>query len=74
MDVYAAQLLGSSQAHDVFYINPTILVGHFLRFDFTNGLTMAPQAAFKSYVQTVVTQYANEPTILVRLFYFFILF
>ncbi|KAJ7301608.1 family 5 glycoside hydrolase, partial [Mycena albidolilacea] len=28
-------------------------------------------AAIKSYVQTVVIQYANEPTILVRLFYFF---
>ncbi|KAJ7696859.1 hypothetical protein B0H14DRAFT_3656463 [Mycena olivaceomarginata] len=47
MDVYAAQLLGSGQPHDVVYINPTIL------------------AAIKSYVQTVVTQYANEPTILV---------
>ncbi|KAJ7788340.1 hypothetical protein B0H14DRAFT_2214221, partial [Mycena olivaceomarginata] len=44
MDVYAAQLLSSSQPHDVFSINPTIL------------------AAFKSYIQTVVTQYANEPT------------
>ncbi|KAJ7859651.1 glycoside hydrolase [Mycena olivaceomarginata] len=46
MDVYAAQLLGSGQPHDVFYTNPTII------------------AAFKSYVQTVVTRYANEPTIL----------
>jgi hypothetical protein len=46
----------------------------YLRFDFTNGLIMALQAAFKSYVQTVVTRYANEPTILVRLFYFYILF
>ncbi|KAJ7458495.1 CEL4a mannanase [Mycena latifolia] len=46
MDVYAAQLLGSGQTHDVFYTNPTII------------------AAFKTYVQAVVTRYANEPTIM----------
>jgi len=46
MDVYAAQLLGSGQFHDVFYTNPTII------------------AVFKTYVQTIVTRYANEPTIM----------
>ncbi|KAJ7512588.1 glycoside hydrolase superfamily [Mycena galericulata] len=46
MDVYAAQLLGSGQFHDVFYTNPTII------------------AAFKTYVQAVVTRYVNEPTIM----------
>ncbi|KAJ7679667.1 mannanase [Mycena rosella] len=45
-DVYAAQLLGSGQSHDVFYTNPTII------------------AAFKTYVQAVVTRYVNEPGIL----------
>ncbi|KAJ6546040.1 CEL4a mannanase [Mycena vulgaris] len=46
MDVYTAQLIGSGQAHDVFYTNPTVI------------------AAFKTYVQAVVTRYANEPTIM----------
>ncbi|KAJ7120056.1 CEL4a mannanase [Mycena epipterygia] len=46
MDVYATQLLGSGQTHDVFYTNPTII------------------AAFKTYVQAVVTRYVNEPGIL----------
>jgi mannan endo-1,4-beta-mannosidase len=46
MDVYAAQLLGAGQFHDVFYTNPTII------------------AAFKTYVQAIVTRYINEPTIL----------
>ncbi|KAF7343111.1 Carbohydrate-binding module family 1 protein/glycoside hydrolase family 5 protein [Mycena venus] len=46
MDVYAAQLLGSGQPHDVFYTNPTII------------------AAFKTYVQAIVTRYVNEPGIL----------
>ncbi|KAJ7056836.1 glycoside hydrolase family 5 protein [Mycena amicta] len=46
MDVYATQLLGSGQAHDVFYTNPTII------------------AAYKTYVQAVVSRYVNEPTIM----------
>ncbi|KAJ7054471.1 CEL4a mannanase [Mycena amicta] len=46
MDVYATQLLGSGQTHDVFYTNPTII------------------AAFKTYVQAVVSRYVNEPTIM----------
>ncbi|KAJ7903158.1 CEL4a mannanase [Mycena leptocephala] len=46
MDVYAAQLIGSGQPHDVFYTNPTII------------------AAFKTYVQAIVTRYANEPGIM----------
>ncbi|KAJ7074840.1 glycoside hydrolase [Mycena belliarum] len=46
MDVYAKQLLGAGQPHDIFYTNPTII------------------AAFKTYVQAVVTRYANEPTIM----------
>ncbi|KAJ7208841.1 glycoside hydrolase superfamily [Mycena pura] len=47
MDVYAAQLIGSGQPHDVFYTNPTII------------------AAFKTYVQAVVSRYANEPGVMV---------
>jgi hypothetical protein len=31
---------------------------------------MSAQAAFKTYVQAVVTRYANEPTIMVRSVYF----
>ncbi|KAJ6564092.1 CEL4a mannanase [Mycena capillaripes] len=46
MDVYAQQLIGSGQSHDVFYTNPTII------------------AAFKTYVQAIVSRYANEPGIL----------
>jgi endo-1,4-beta-mannosidase len=34
---------------------------------------ISAQAAFKTYVQAVVTRYANEPTIMVRSFYFYLL-
>ncbi len=63
MDVYVNQIVGSGSAHDLFYTNSAVIV----RLKLSVCVYMAYlllQTAFKNYIKTFVSRYANEPTIM----------
>ncbi|KAL1748695.1 glycoside hydrolase family 5 protein [Schizophyllum fasciatum] len=64
MDVYTKQILGSSNDHDAFYTNDEIKASTSHCLGFTASSDALAQTAFKDYIKTFVSRYADEPTIL----------